>query len=102
MRQELKSFRGRYFIGFNRLLIAIFRKIYKETPLKILKMLDKIAIKNKYLNELKLRNYSRETIKNYIYILNDFLDFADNITNEEVKRYFNFLKHPKFHHLVFF
>jgi integrase/recombinase XerD len=50
-------------------------------------MLDKIAIKNQYMNELKLRNYSRETIKNYIYILNDFLDFADNITNEEVKRY---------------
>ncbi len=50
-------------------------------------MIDKIEIKNKYIDELKLRNYSRETAKSYFCILNDFFNFADKISNEEVKRY---------------
>ncbi len=50
-------------------------------------MINKIEIKNKYVSELKLRNYSRETVKSYLYIMNDFLDFAKEVSNEEVKRY---------------
>jgi integrase/recombinase XerD len=49
--------------------------------------MDEIEIKSKYMNELKLRNYSLETIKSYVYIVDDFLKFAHNITNNEVKRY---------------
>ncbi len=50
-------------------------------------MVDKIAVKSQYMDELKLRNYSRETIKSYINILNNFFTFADNVTNAEVRRY---------------
>ena len=49
--------------------------------------MEKIAIKRQYGNELKLRNYSKETQKSYQYILKGFLEFSKNITNEEVKRY---------------
>jgi len=54
---------------------------------KIAMIRDKIEIKDKYEKELKLRNYSRETIKSYSNILRDFLEFAHEISNEEVKRY---------------
>lgn len=50
-------------------------------------MFDKIEIKRKYSDELKLRNYSRETIKSYTNILKEFLEFAQDVSNEEVKRY---------------
>ena len=49
--------------------------------------MDKIAIKSKYENELKLRNYSKETLKSYNYFVNDFLKNAQKIDNAEVKRY---------------
>ena len=44
--------------------------------------MDQIEIKRKYENELKLRNYSEETIKSYKNILEKFLNFADKISNE--------------------
>ena len=49
--------------------------------------MDKIEIKRQYENELKLRNYSRETIKSYLSILTKFLEFSNEVSNEEVKRY---------------
>ena len=49
--------------------------------------MDEIEFKSKYLNELKLRNYSGETIKSYLNILDNFLKFAQEVSNEEVKRY---------------
>ena len=49
--------------------------------------MNKIEIKKQYENELKLRNYSRETVKSYISVLNNFLNFSDKISNDEVKRY---------------
>lgn len=49
--------------------------------------INKIEIKRQYLNELKLRNYSRETIKSYANILDKFLEFTSNVSNSEVKRY---------------
>jgi len=45
------------------------------------------SIKEKYLNYLKLRNFSSKTIKSYLLILNDFLKKSNNISNEEVKEY---------------
>lgn len=49
--------------------------------------MDKIAIKKQYEEELKLRNYSRKTTETYLCILNDFLNFSSNLSNEEVRRY---------------
>lgn len=54
---------------------------------RILIKMDEIEFKSKYLNELKLRNYSGETIKSYLNILDNFLKFAQEVSNEEVKRY---------------
>ncbi len=53
----------------------------------LLEKMNKIEIKKQYENELKLRNYSKETIKSYLSIVDKFLNFANNITNKEVKRY---------------
>ncbi len=44
-------------------------------------------IKKQFLDELKLHNYSKETVKAYSYILEDFLKISKKITNTEVKRY---------------
>ncbi len=49
--------------------------------------MDTIEIKNIYNDELKLRNYSRETIKSYNNIVKDFFNFSEKVTIEEVKRY---------------
>ena len=49
--------------------------------------MDKIEIKSKYDDELKLRNYSKETVKSYTTVVKNFFNFADNITIEDVKRY---------------
>ena len=49
--------------------------------------MDKIEIKSQYDNELKLRNYSKETVKSYTTVVKNFFNFADNITIEDVKRY---------------
>lgn len=46
-----------------------------------------IEVKRQYENELKLRNYSRETVKSYLYVIDGFLNFSNKISNEEVKRY---------------
>ena len=49
--------------------------------------MDKIEIKRQYENELKLRNYSGETVKSYVSVINKFLEFSNNLSNSEVKRY---------------
>ena len=49
--------------------------------------MDKIEIKSQYDDELKLRNYSKETVKSYTTVVKNFFNFADNITIEDVKRY---------------
>ncbi|MCK4650258.1 tyrosine-type recombinase/integrase [Candidatus Pacearchaeota archaeon] len=48
--------------------------------------MDKIAVKRKYGEELKLRNLSKETQKNYNLIVRKFLDIACNLSNEELRR----------------
>jgi len=46
------------------------------------------SIKREYENELKLRNFSRETIKSYIAIVRDFLEkSSNNPSNVEVREY---------------
>ncbi len=48
-----------------------------------------ISVKSKYEKELKLHNFSPETIKSYLNVINDFLEQSSgNLTNKEVKRYF--------------
>ena len=48
--------------------------------------MDKIAVKRKYEEELKLRNLSKETQKNYNLIVRKFLDIAYNLSEEELRR----------------
>ena len=44
--------------------------------------MDKIEIKSQYDDELKLRNYSKETVKPYTTVVKNFFNFADKISNE--------------------
>lgn len=48
---------------------------------------DTSSIKQKYENNLKLRNFSSKTQKSYIGIVNNFLKTSVKITNQEVKEY---------------
>jgi len=48
--------------------------------------MDKIAVKRKYGEELKLRNLSKETQKNYNLIVRKFLDIACNLSENELRR----------------
>jgi len=50
-------------------------------------MIDKIEVKRKYENELKLRNFSKETQKSYNLCIDKFLKIANNLTKEEVKNH---------------
>ncbi len=46
------------------------------------------SIKRQYEDELKLRNFSKETIKAYLHIVGDFLSkSSNNPSNQEVKEY---------------
>ncbi len=49
---------------------------------------DLSSIKREYENELKLRNFSSETIKSYLRIIQEFLNkSSNNLSNEAVKEY---------------
>lgn len=48
--------------------------------------MDKIAVKRKYEEELRLRNLSKETQKNYNLIIRKFLDTACNLSEKELRR----------------
>jgi integrase/recombinase XerD len=49
--------------------------------------MDKVEIKNQYVNELKLRNLSEETVKSYGRIVDDFLNTVNNLLNQDVRAY---------------
>ncbi|MFH1521389.1 MAG: tyrosine-type recombinase/integrase [archaeon] len=48
--------------------------------------MDKIAVKRKYEEELKLRNLSRETQKNYNLVVRKFLEASHNLSEKELRR----------------
>ena len=83
-----------YFVCFRRirnfveqLFIELIQKTYKLKHIIKLMIQDTSSIKQKYENNLKLRNFSSKTQKSYIGIVNNFLKTSVKITNQEVKEY---------------
>ncbi len=70
---------------FEHLLIELLQNIFKHSSFNLYMFQEISSIKCKYENELKLRNFSRKTIKSYLRIAEDFLNKSSNkISNEEV------------------